>query len=66
MGKGRFEEACITLLQGLKKEPAFMQKIKLNEPAISQAPLITPISTCKQRAARGEENEDFRYAEERL
>jgi len=56
LGKGRFEEACIMLLQGLKKEPTFMQYIKLNELAISQVPLITPVRACQQHVARGEEN----------
>lgn len=41
-----------------------MQKIKLNTPAISQVPLITTIRAHKQHAARGEEKEDFKYAEE--
>lgn len=44
------------LLQGLKKEPTFLQKIKLNEPAISQVPLISLIRACKQHAAREGEN----------
>lgn len=44
--------------------PTFMQKIKLNEQAISQVPLITPIRACKQHAAGGEENKDFKFAEE--
>lgn len=54
------------LFHGLKKKPVFLQKIKLNELLIFQVPLITPIMACRQRAAREEENEDFKYAEERL
>lgn len=65
MGKGRPEEVCITFLKGLKKEPTFMQKIKLNEPFLSPIPLITPIRAHKQHADRGEGNEDLKHAQKR-
>lgn len=38
-----------------------MQKVKLHQLGFSQLPWITLIRACKQHAARGKENKDFKY-----
>lgn len=46
----RAKGACIMLPQGLRKEPALLQKNKLNELTISQLPLMTLLRASYQHS----------------